>query len=244
MRKYYNTLKRSAGLPLKGIRPSLQSSLSLIILYQREGVLRRLHESSRSSLLQFSSPSALSLTPSAKLISQGVSNSFNMPQVFPSESPTTHQDYSATFDHDAGNNSFSESSIQILDSTSFDVSSSFADVCASSLYSHLTPESANISSTFPTTLTDIARSSTGPVDLEPLAPSNVSQWATDKFQWSVDLARTNRIIFGNRTFRHNQKEAMNAHLAGKDVLVLMPTGYRLPPNWRFIDSSLIHPYLY
>lgn len=55
-----------------------------------------------------------------------------------------------------------------------------------------------------------------------------------RFPWSVRLALNNRKVFGNPTFRHNQREAMNAALSGKDVFVLMPTGggkslcYQLP----------------
>lgn len=55
-----------------------------------------------------------------------------------------------------------------------------------------------------------------------------------RFSWSVRLAMNNRKVFGNPSFRHNQREAMNAALSGRDVFVLMPTGggkslcYQLP----------------
>lgn len=63
------------------------------------------------------------------------------------------------------------------------------------------------------------------------------QWrdnASRTFPWSLQLAMENRNIFGNPGFRHNQREAMNAALSGKDVFILMPTGggkslcYQLP----------------
>ncbi|CAN8073851.1 unnamed protein product [Agarophyton chilense] len=70
-----------------------------------------------------------------------------------------------------------------------------------------------------------------------------------KFAWSLQLAMENRSVFGNSSFRPNQREAMNAALSGKDVFVLMPTGggkslcYQLPavlrPGVTIVVSPLV-----
>jgi len=38
------------------------------------------------------------------------------------------------------------------------------------------------------------------------------------------VAVANREIFGNETFRENQREIINATKSGKNVLALIPTG--------------------
>lgn len=54
-----------------------------------------------------------------------------------------------------------------------------------------------------------------------------SRWEA-AFPWSADLARANEDFFGNVAFRPNQRQAINATMAGKDCFVLMPTGGGAP----------------
>ena len=44
------------------------------------------------------------------------------------------------------------------------------------------------------------------------------------FPWSSEMQRVLEGNFGTKTFRANQRQAINASLEGKDVFVLMPTG--------------------
>jgi ATP-dependent DNA helicase Q1 len=59
------------------------------------------------------------------------------------------------------------------------------------------------------------------------------RWSDD-FKWNADLERARKDVFGIRSWRHNQKEVINATIAGRDSFVLMPTGggksllYQLP----------------
>ena len=53
--------------------------------------------------------------------------------------------------------------------------------------------------------------------------TNSTQWA-GQFPWSQDIDRANRDFFGNGAFRLNQRQAINASMAGRDCFVLMPTG--------------------
>ena len=46
----------------------------------------------------------------------------------------------------------------------------------------------------------------------------------EQFSWEKKIQAANRNIFGNTTFRPNQREIINAALAGEDCFVLMPTG--------------------
>ncbi|KAF4673253.1 hypothetical protein FOL47_010790 [Perkinsus chesapeaki] len=44
------------------------------------------------------------------------------------------------------------------------------------------------------------------------------------FQWDAYVDEINNRVFGNRDFRPQQREAINAALSGRDVFVTMPTG--------------------
>ena len=50
------------------------------------------------------------------------------------------------------------------------------------------------------------------------------RWRQESFAWSAKLREMNRDMFGNRDFRLNQLQIMNATLSGRDIFVLMPTG--------------------
>ncbi|CAI5472010.1 unnamed protein product [Closterium sp. Yama58-4] len=75
------------------------------------------------------------------------------------------------------------------------------------------------------------------------------QWARKDFAWTRELEEHNWKLFGNRSFRANQREVMNATMSGRDVFVLMPTGggksltYQLPavcsPGVTLVVSPLI-----
>ncbi|OII73864.1 ATP-dependent DNA family protein [Cryptosporidium andersoni] len=54
--------------------------------------------------------------------------------------------------------------------------------------------------------------------------SDDKDWKSNEFDWNSDLYRINEKIFGNRSFRENQREIMNAIISQRDVFVMMPTG--------------------
>ncbi|KAK4339909.1 hypothetical protein RND71_041371 [Anisodus tanguticus] len=101
--------------------------------------------------------------------------------------------------------------------------------------------------------------STAPVEREPYIPkylevnyidgSNDKKWSSRDFPWTKKLEANNKKVFGNNSFRPNQREVINATMSGYDVFVLMPTGggksltYQLPalicPGITLVISPLV-----
>ncbi|XP_041012179.1 ATP-dependent DNA helicase Q-like 4A [Juglans microcarpa x Juglans regia] len=101
--------------------------------------------------------------------------------------------------------------------------------------------------------------SSGPIEREPYIPkyvevnyiegSNDKKWSNVNFPWTKKLEANNKKVFGNHSFRPNQREVINATMSGYDVFVLMPTGggksltYQLPalicPGITLVISPLV-----
>jgi RecQ family ATP-dependent DNA helicase len=50
------------------------------------------------------------------------------------------------------------------------------------------------------------------------------EWTSEDFPWTNNLHKLNSEVFGNKHFRQNQREVINAVLSRRDVFVCMPTG--------------------
>ncbi|KAJ1385672.1 P-loop containing nucleoside triphosphate hydrolase [Sesbania bispinosa] len=99
----------------------------------------------------------------------------------------------------------------------------------------------------------------GPVEREAFIPkiievnyiegSGDKRWSSQDFPWTRELEVNNKKVFGNHSFRPNQREVINATMSGCDVFVLMPTGggksltYQLPalicPGITLVISPLV-----
>nr|GLL23897.1 ATP-dependent DNA helicase Q-like 4A isoform X1 [Ipomoea trifida] len=101
--------------------------------------------------------------------------------------------------------------------------------------------------------------STAPVNREAYIPTYIDvnyvdgssdkKWSSRDFPWTKKLEANNKKVFGNHSFRPNQREVINATMSGNDVFVLMPTGggksltYQLPalisPGITLVISPLV-----
>uniref|UniRef100_A0A1D1XKM2 DNA 3'-5' helicase n=1 Tax=Anthurium amnicola TaxID=1678845 RepID=A0A1D1XKM2_9ARAE len=87
------------------------------------------------------------------------------------------------------------------------------------------------------------------VEVTYIEGSNDKRWSSKDFPWTKKLEANNRKVFGNHSFRPNQREVINATMSGYDVFVLMPTGggksltYQLPalicPGITLVVSPLV-----
>ncbi|KAK4438311.1 ATP-dependent DNA helicase Q-like 4A [Sesamum alatum] len=107
--------------------------------------------------------------------------------------------------------------------------------------------------------TDGFGGSTAPLEREPFVPkyteinyidgSTDKKWSSREYAWTKKLETNNKKVFGNHSFRPNQREVINATMSGCDVFVLMPTGggksltYQLPalvcPGITLVISPLV-----
>ncbi|KAF3337717.1 ATP-dependent DNA helicase Q-like 4A [Carex littledalei] len=87
------------------------------------------------------------------------------------------------------------------------------------------------------------------IDVNYIDGSADERWKSRDFSWTKELEIKNRKVFGNHSFRLNQREVINATMSGHDVFVLMPTGggksltYQLPallsPGITLVVSPLV-----
>ncbi|KAL5176217.1 ATP-dependent DNA helicase Q-like 4A [Glycine soja] len=87
------------------------------------------------------------------------------------------------------------------------------------------------------------------IEVNYIEGSGDKRWSSYDFPWTKELEVNNKKVFGNHSFRPNQREIINASMSGCDVFVLMPTGggksltYQLPalirPGITLVISPLV-----
>ncbi|KAF8376948.1 hypothetical protein HHK36_030319 [Tetracentron sinense] len=87
------------------------------------------------------------------------------------------------------------------------------------------------------------------IEVNYIEGSSDERWSSRDFPWTKKLEANNKKVFGNHSFRPNQREVINATMSGYDVFVLMPTGggksltYQLPalicPGITLVISPLV-----
>ncbi|XP_075493954.1 ATP-dependent DNA helicase Q-like 4A isoform X2 [Primulina tabacum] len=87
------------------------------------------------------------------------------------------------------------------------------------------------------------------IEVNYIEGSTDKKWSSREFSWTRELEANNKRVFGNHSFRPNQREVINATMSGYDVFVLMPTGggksltYQLPalicPGITLVISPLV-----
>ncbi|KAI7728903.1 hypothetical protein M8C21_012297, partial [Ambrosia artemisiifolia] len=87
------------------------------------------------------------------------------------------------------------------------------------------------------------------VEVNYIEGSDDVNWSKRDFPWTKKLEANNKKVFGNHSFRPNQREVINATMSRNDVFVLMPTGggksltYQLPalisPGVTIVISPLV-----
>ncbi|PRQ47626.1 putative DNA helicase [Rosa chinensis] len=102
------------------------------------------------------------------------------------------------------------------------------------------------SSSVSSSSTDKFGFSSFPVEREPYIPkfvevnytegSNDKKWRDGPFPWTKELEANNKRVFGNHSFRLNQREVINATMSGHDVFVLMPIGGGKSLTYQVLES--------
>uniref|UniRef100_A0A0E0DEF5 DNA 3'-5' helicase n=1 Tax=Oryza meridionalis TaxID=40149 RepID=A0A0E0DEF5_9ORYZ len=81
-----------------------------------------------------------------------------------------------------------------------------------------------------------------PIDISYTEGSGDKQWSSTHFAWTKELEANNKRVFGNRSFRPNQREIINATMSGNDLPALICNGVTLvvSPLVSLIQDQIMH----